>query len=80
MDATSKSDTFRASSGSGAFAKPLPLTHSAIIVGRNPGRARDNEIIVFDSSGAALQDVAATAAVFRRAAGQQQGVHFPFNA
>ena len=43
-------------------------------------RTRDDEIIVFDSSGTALQDVAAAAAVYRRAAGQRQGVRFSFNA
>jgi ornithine cyclodeaminase/alanine dehydrogenase-like protein (mu-crystallin family) len=42
--------------------------------------ARDDAIIVFDSSGTALQDAAAAAAVFRRALGEQQGVHFSFNA
>jgi len=51
-----------------------------IIAGIKPGRARDNEIIVFDSTGTALQDAAAAAAVYRRAVGQQQGVHFSFNA
>ena len=45
-----------------------------------PGRTRDDEIIVFDSSGTALQDVAAAAAVYRRAAGQKPGVQFSFNA
>jgi ornithine cyclodeaminase/alanine dehydrogenase-like protein (mu-crystallin family) len=51
-----------------------------IIEGTKPGRTSDDEIIVFDSSGTALQDVAAAAAVYRRAVGQQQGVHFSFNA
>lgn len=51
-----------------------------IVAGMKPGRTRDDEIIVFDSSGTALQDVAAAAAVYRRALGQQQGVHFSFNA
>jgi ornithine cyclodeaminase/alanine dehydrogenase-like protein (mu-crystallin family) len=50
-----------------------------VIAGLRPGRSRDDEIIVFDSSGTALQDVAAAAAVYRRALGQQQGVHFSFN-
>ena len=51
-----------------------------IIAGVKPGRTRADEITVFDSSGTALQDAAAAAAVYRRAAGQQQGVHFSFNA
>jgi ornithine cyclodeaminase/alanine dehydrogenase-like protein (mu-crystallin family) len=78
MDATTKYASFRAPAGNGALApaKTIPLTRSA--VGRL--RSRDDEIIVFDSSGTALQDVAAAAAVYRRALGQQQGVHFSFNA
>jgi alanine dehydrogenase len=51
-----------------------------IVAGMKPGRQREDEIIVFDSSGTALQDVAAAAAVYRRALGQQQSVHFSFNA
>ena len=39
----------------------------------------DDEIIVFDSTGTALQDVAAAAAVYRRALGQSQGVRFSFS-
>lgn len=49
-----------------------------VIAGIKPGRSRDDEIIVFDSSGTALQDVAAAAVVYRRALAQQQGVHFSF--
>jgi ornithine cyclodeaminase/alanine dehydrogenase-like protein (mu-crystallin family) len=51
-----------------------------IVAGMKPARRRDDEIIIFDSTGTALQDVAAAAAVYRRAIGQQQGVHFSFNA
>jgi len=32
---------------------------AAVVVGRRPGRTRDDEITIFDSSGTALQDVAA---------------------
>ncbi len=39
----------------------------AIVAGRAPGRTNDAEIIVFDSTGMALQDVAATAIVYERA-------------
>jgi ornithine cyclodeaminase/alanine dehydrogenase-like protein (mu-crystallin family) len=38
-----------------------------VVVGRRPGRTHDDEIIVFDSSGTALQDVAAAVAVYRKA-------------
>jgi ornithine cyclodeaminase/alanine dehydrogenase-like protein (mu-crystallin family) len=40
----------------------------------------DDEIIVFDSTGTALQDVAAAAAVYRRAAQQTECPRFAFNA
>ena len=38
-----------------------------VVAGRRPGRTRDDEIIVFDSSGTALQDVAAAIAVYEKA-------------
>lgn len=51
-----------------------------IITGRKPGRASGEEIIVFDSTGTALQDVAAAVAVYQRALGQAGGLRFSFNA
>lgn len=44
----------------------------AIVAGRKPGRTTRDEIIVFDSTGIALQDVASAAAVYERA--RQAGV------
>jgi ornithine cyclodeaminase/alanine dehydrogenase-like protein (mu-crystallin family) len=38
-----------------------------IVAGRRPGRTRTDEITIFDSSGTALQDVAAAAAVYEKA-------------
>jgi alanine dehydrogenase len=38
-----------------------------IVAGRKPGRTSIEEIVVFDSTGTALQDVAAAAAVYERA-------------
>ncbi len=38
-----------------------------VVAGKHPGRRSDNEIIIFDSTGMALQDVAAACAVYRRA-------------
>jgi ornithine cyclodeaminase/alanine dehydrogenase-like protein (mu-crystallin family) len=38
-----------------------------LVSGRRPGRTRDDEITVFDSTGTALQDVAAAVAVYERA-------------
>jgi alanine dehydrogenase len=51
-----------------------------VVAGIKPARTRDDQIIVFDSSGTALQDVAAAAAVYRRATGLKQGSPFSFNA
>jgi ornithine cyclodeaminase/alanine dehydrogenase-like protein (mu-crystallin family) len=38
-----------------------------IVAGKRPGRTSEDEVIVFDSTGMALQDVAAAAAAFERA-------------
>ena len=38
-----------------------------VLAGRHPGRTRDDEITIFDSSGTALQDVAAAIAVYEKA-------------
>jgi ornithine cyclodeaminase/alanine dehydrogenase-like protein (mu-crystallin family) len=45
-----------------------------IVCGRNPGRRTAEEIIVFDSTGMALQDVAASALVYQRAVERGVGV------
>jgi alanine dehydrogenase len=45
-----------------------------VIAGRKPGRTSDDEIIVFDSTGTALQDVAAAALVYERAVVGGRGV------
>jgi alanine dehydrogenase len=50
-----------------------------VISGQKPGRTGEAEITVFDSSGTALQDVAAAAAVYRGAAGPAQFPRFCFN-
>ncbi len=49
-----------------------------VLSGRKRGRSRDDEIVVFDSTGMALQDVAAAAAVYgaASAAGEGQRVAF----
>ena len=44
-----------------------------VVAGRRPGRTRDDEITIFDSSGTALQDVAAAAAVYERASATRRG-------
>ena len=45
-----------------------------LIAGRKAGRTSDNEIIIFDSTGMALQDVAAAAIVYERAMSAGMGV------
>jgi ornithine cyclodeaminase/alanine dehydrogenase-like protein (mu-crystallin family) len=47
-----------------------------IVAGRKKGRERDDEIIVFDSTGTGLQDVAAAIAVYRRAVDARVGKRF----
>jgi ornithine cyclodeaminase/alanine dehydrogenase-like protein (mu-crystallin family) len=50
----------------------------AVIVGRAPRRERGDEMILFDSTGTALQDVAAAAMVYERACAGGRGTRFPF--
>lgn len=45
-----------------------------VVVGRRPGRTREDEITIFDSSGTALQDVAAAIAVYEKARETGRGV------
>jgi ornithine cyclodeaminase/alanine dehydrogenase-like protein (mu-crystallin family) len=44
-----------------------------VVSGRRPGRTRADEITVFDSSGTALEDVAAAVAVYETARAQGRG-------
>jgi len=46
----------------------------AIVAGRAEGRRNDGEIVIFDSTGTAIQDVAAAALVYRRACRDERGV------
>jgi len=50
-----------------------------IVAGRKPGRQTDGETFVFDSTGMALQDVAAAALVYERARRQRAGRSVVFN-
>jgi alanine dehydrogenase len=45
-----------------------------VVSGRRPGRTREDEITVFDSSGTALEDVAAAIAVYEAARAQGRGI------
>jgi alanine dehydrogenase len=49
-------------------------------LGQPAGRTNDDQIIVFDSTGTALQDVAAAAAFYRRAVQKAECPRFAFNA
>jgi ornithine cyclodeaminase/alanine dehydrogenase-like protein (mu-crystallin family) len=44
-----------------------------VVAGRRPGRTRDDEITVFDSTGTALQDVAAAIVVYEKANAMGRG-------
>jgi alanine dehydrogenase len=45
-----------------------------VVVGRHSGRTRDDEITIFDSSGTALQDVAAAIVVYENARATGRGI------
>jgi alanine dehydrogenase len=51
-----------------------------VVAGKKPGRESDEEIIVFDSTGMALQDVAAAAILYEKAERQGSGVRLSFAA
>ncbi len=51
---------------------------SDIVLGKKPGRTSDEEIIIFDSTGTALQDTAAAVAVYKKAVSQGKGQRFNF--
>lgn len=51
-----------------------------IVCGRQPGRKSDDEIIIFDSTGMGLQDVAAACAVYRKAKDAPQVSRIALNA
>lgn len=51
---------------------------SEIVAGNKRGREHDEETIIFDSTGMALQDVAAAAIVYERAVAAGRGTQFAF--
>ena len=51
-----------------------------VVAGRRPGRTRADEITIFDSSGTALQDVAAALAVYDKARAAGRGVEVTLDA
>ena len=50
-----------------------------IIAGKKPGRESDKELIIFDSTGMALQDVAAASIVYEKALARRMGSQFNFS-
>ena len=50
-----------------------------IISGKKPGRISDDEIIIFDSTGTALQDVASAAIVYEKAIANNMGTNLDFS-
>jgi alanine dehydrogenase len=51
-----------------------------VVAGKKPGRESENEITIFDSTGMALQDVAAAAIVYENAVQHSAGVHLSLSA
>jgi ornithine cyclodeaminase/alanine dehydrogenase-like protein (mu-crystallin family) len=49
-----------------------------VVAGTRPGRTSAEEIIVFDSTGTALQDVAAAAVVYEKALQTGRGMSLDF--
>lgn len=46
-----------------------------VVSGKRPGRASNSEIVIFDSTGTAIQDVAAAAVVYERALSGERGLN-----
>jgi alanine dehydrogenase len=53
---------------------------SEIAAGRKPGRTNDDEIIIFDSTGVAIEDAVAAVAVYEKATRAGEGSRFNFAA
>jgi ornithine cyclodeaminase/alanine dehydrogenase-like protein (mu-crystallin family) len=51
----------------------IPAEIAEVVTGHRPGRVSPEEITVFDSTGIALEDVAAAAAAYERALSQGRG-------
>jgi alanine dehydrogenase len=61
---------------------PLARVHAElgeVVAGKKPGRTREDEITIFDSTGTGLQDVAAAIATYRQALDAQAGMPFKFS-
>jgi alanine dehydrogenase len=61
---------------------PLARVHAElgdVVAGKKPGRTRDEEITIFDSTGTGLQDAAAAIATYRQALHANAGARFTFS-
>lgn len=47
---------------------------SEVVVGRKPGRRSPDDIVIFDSTGVAIEDVAAAAIVYEKAIAAARGI------
>ena len=59
-------------------AKDVRAELGQVIAGQRAGRTNSDEIVVFDSTGTALQDAAAAALVYEQAIARGAGTRFPF--
>ena len=57
----------------------VQATLAELVTGAKPGRTKEDEITLFDSTGMGLQDVAAATAVWRRAQAAGLGIEFTIN-
>ena len=65
--------------GAGAMrAEDVHASLGAVLTGTAPGRASEGQLFVFDSTGTALQDVAAAAALYERACRRGGYAEFDF--
>ena len=51
---------------------------SEVVAGRKPGRTSDAEIFIFDSTGVAIEDAIAAAAVYQKACETRTGERLNF--
>lgn len=53
-------------------------TLGQVIIGEIPGRIKDDEITIFDSTGLSIQDMATAALIYERASKKERGVEISF--
>ena len=59
-------------------AKDVHAEIGEIIIGKKEGRRKNDEIIIYDATGTALQDVAAAAYIYEKALNEEKGLIFEF--